>query len=80
VGELEIAWRSPTYYHCNFTALPSLTAVRAAAWSEALLAMSYDEPSLRQAMDLEGVKRWLPADKSGYADLTEAMRQHGLLE
>jgi ABC-type phosphate/phosphonate transport system substrate-binding protein len=80
VGELEIAWRSPTYYHCNFTALPSLAAVRAAAWSEALLAMSYDEPSLRQAMDLEGVKRWLPADKSGYADLTEAMRQQGFLE
>ena len=44
VGELEIVWRSPTYYHCNFTALPSLDEARAAAWSEALLAMSYDEP------------------------------------
>ncbi len=22
VAELELAWRSPTYYHCNFTALP----------------------------------------------------------
>ena len=22
-GELEVAWRSPTYFHCNFTALPS---------------------------------------------------------
>jgi hypothetical protein len=31
-------------------------------------------------MDLEGVKRWLPADKAGYADLTEAMRRQGLLE
>jgi ABC-type phosphate/phosphonate transport system substrate-binding protein len=80
VGELEIAWRSPAYYHCNFTALPSLEDARAASWSEALLAMSYDEPSLRQAMDLEGVKRWLPADKSGYVDLTEAMRQQGLIE
>jgi ABC-type phosphate/phosphonate transport system substrate-binding protein len=80
VGDLEIAWRGPTYNHCNFTALPSLDDARAAAWSEALLAMSYDEPSLRQAMDLEGVKRWLPADKAGYADLTEAMRRQGLLE
>jgi len=80
VGELEVAWRSPAYYHCNFTALPSLDEARAAAWREALLAMSYDEPSLRQAMDLEGVKRWLPADKSGYEDLTEAMRRQGLLE
>ena len=22
-AELEVAWRSPTYYHCNFTALPA---------------------------------------------------------
>lgn len=71
VAELELAWRSPTYYHCNFTALPGFDG---AAWSAALLAMDYDDPTLRPAMDLEGVKRWLPADKSGYATLTEAMQ------
>ena len=76
VAELELAWRSPTYYHCNFTALPSLDG---GAWSEALLAMSYDDPTLRPAMDLEGVKRWLPADKAGYEALTEAMRAQGYL-
>jgi len=76
VAELELAWRSPVYYHCNFTALPGFDGT---AWSEALLAMSYDEPTLRQAMDLEGVKRWLPADKSGYATLTDAMREQGYL-
>ena len=79
VGELEIAWRSPPYYHCNFTALPSLDEGLAAAWSDALLAMSYEDPTLRAAMDLEGVKRWLPADKQGYADLTEAMGRQGYL-
>jgi len=76
VAELELAWRSPIYFHCNFTALPGFAG---AAWSEALLTMSYDEPTLRPAMDLEGVKRWLPADKSGYATLTEAMREQGYL-
>lgn len=76
VAELELAWRSPVYYHCNFTALPGFDG---AAWSEALLAMCYDEPTLRPAMDLEGVKRWLPAGKSGYAKLTEAMREQGYL-
>jgi ABC-type phosphate/phosphonate transport system substrate-binding protein len=76
VAELELAWRSPTYYHCNFTALPGFDG---AAWSEALLAMRYDDPTLRPAMDLEGVKRWLPADKSGYATLAEAMRAQGYL-
>jgi phosphonate transport system substrate-binding protein len=72
VADLELAWRSPVYYHCNFTALPGFDGQ---AWSEALLAMRYDQQTLRQAMDLEGVKRWLPADKSGYETLTEAMRE-----
>jgi phosphonate transport system substrate-binding protein len=78
-GALEVVWRSPTYYHCNFTALPSFDAARAARWRSALLAMSYDDPALRGVMDLEGVKRWLPGDKSGYADLTAAMREQGYL-
>jgi len=76
---LEVVWRSPTYYHCNFTALPSFDAQRAQRWSSALLAMSYDDPALRAVMDLEGVKRWLPGDKSGYADLVVAMREQGYL-
>ncbi len=74
---LEVGWRSPTYYHCNFTALPAYEGAQ--RWSEALLAMSYDDAAVRTEMDLEGVKRWLPGDKSGYADLTEAMREQGYL-
>ncbi len=70
---LEVAWRSPTYYHCNFTALPSLDGELAERWQAALLAMSYDDPSMRQAMTLEGVKRWLPGDRSGYEALAKAM-------
>ena len=41
--------------------------------------MDYDDPTLRPAMDLEGVKRWLPGDKDGYATLTEAMHEQGCL-
>jgi hypothetical protein len=41
--------------------------------------MSYDDPAMRHSMDLEGVKRWLPGDKSGYEDLTVAMRDQGYL-
>jgi len=76
VADLELAWRSPPYYHCNFTALPGFDG---GAWSKALLAMPYDDPTLRPAMDLEGVRRWLPADKSGYTMLTAAMREQGYL-
>jgi ABC-type phosphate/phosphonate transport system substrate-binding protein len=74
---LEVCWRSPAYYHCNFTALPSFE--EAGAWSEALLAMRHDDPAVRVEMELEGVRRWLPGDKSGYADLTEAMREQGYI-
>ena len=73
VADLEVSWRSPTYYHCNFTALPALDGDLAQAWSEALLAMSYSDPAVRQAMTLEGVKQWLPGDRSGYEALAEAM-------
>lgn len=78
VADLEVAWRSPTYYHCNFTALPSLDDELAERWREALLVMSYDDPSMRQAMTLEGVKRWLPGDRSGYQALAEAMANPSL--
>jgi phosphonate transport system substrate-binding protein len=70
---LAVTWRSPTYYHCNFTALASFDEERGDAWRQALLAMSYDDPAMRQPMTLEGVKRWLPGDRLGYASLAQAM-------
>lgn len=78
-ADLEVAWRSPTYYHCNFTALSSQEPERMRQWREALLAMDYNDPGLRHAMDLEGVKRWLPGDTSGYEALADAMREQGYL-
>ena len=35
--------------------------------------MSYEDERMRQAMDLEGVKRWLPGDRAGYESLAVAM-------
>lgn len=74
-AELEVSWRSPTYYHCNFTVLPSFDLELAARWQGVLLAMSFDDPSMRQAMTLEGVRRWLPGDRSGYTSLAAAMER-----
>jgi phosphonate transport system substrate-binding protein len=79
VGELEVVWRSPAYYHCNFTALESLGGEVADRWSRALLAMDFDDPTLRPAMELESVRRWLPSDREGYASLTAAMHTQGRL-
>ena len=79
VADLEVVWRSPEYYHCNFTVLDSLDREVCERWSKALLAMDYDNPSLRPAMDLEGVRRWYPGDREGYASLQTAMQEQALL-
>lgn len=79
VAELEVVWRSPTYYHCNFTALESFDEEVERRWTQALMAMDFDDPSLRPAMELEGVRTWLPSDREGYRSLTDAMREQGLL-
>jgi phosphonate transport system substrate-binding protein len=78
-ADLAVVWRSPTYSHCCFTARPELDHGVAGRWLELLLDMSYDDPAMRHAMDLEGVKRWLPGDKSGYGQLAAAMRDQGYL-
>lgn len=75
---LRVIWRSPTFYHCNFTALDSIDDQVADAWTAALLAMNYDS-DLRDAMELESVRRWLPGDRDGYESLTEAMKRQGYL-
>jgi len=78
--DLAVVWRSPAYSHCCFTARPDLDRDLAGRWLELLLDMSYDDPRMRRAMDLEGVRRWLPGDASGYGELTAAMREQGYLE
>jgi phosphonate transport system substrate-binding protein len=76
---LEAVWRSPTYYHCNFTALAGPGRERRERWTRALLEMSFEDPEMRPAMELEGVRRWLPGDEGGYRSLREAMREQGLV-
>jgi phosphonate transport system substrate-binding protein len=79
VQGLEVQWRSPAYYHCNFTVLDSTDGEVSENWLRQLLRMDYNDPVLRTAMDLEGVKRWLPADEEGYVTLEEAMSEQGYL-
>jgi ABC-type phosphate/phosphonate transport system substrate-binding protein len=73
--DLEIVWRSPTYYHCNFTVLDSLDRERAERWADALLAMDFGDPTLRPVMELEGVRRWERGDVEGYASLFAAVQK-----
>jgi phosphonate transport system substrate-binding protein len=77
-GALEALWTSPTYCHCNFTALDSLPAERSQPWVEQLLRMDWEMPEHRRILELEGLRRWVRPDLDGYASLFEAVAEQGV--
>jgi phosphonate transport system substrate-binding protein len=69
-------WTSPPYCHCNFTALTEFPTDLGQRWTDALVAMSYDDPHWRPLMDQEGLTRWVRAEPSiltGYDVVMEAV-------
>ena len=74
-GALEQFWQSPTYCHCNFTALETLPAQRTDPWVDHLLAMDWNNPEHRRILELEGLRQWKRPDLDGYAGLFEAVTQ-----
>jgi ABC-type phosphate/phosphonate transport system substrate-binding protein len=77
-GAFEAFWTSPTYSHCNFTALPSLESDRAEPWVQALFAMDWENPRHREVLELEGLRKWVPPKLDGYASLFEAVEKQGI--
>lgn len=77
-GAFEVFWESPTYSHCNFTALPALDDERAQPWVDQLLAMDFDNPAHRPILEMEGLRRWVLPQLDGYASLFEAVREQGI--
>ena len=76
--KVRLLWNTPAYHHCNFTALESLEESRFEPWVEALLRMNYNDSKHRPLLDMEGLKRWLPAQTEGYRTLFEAVDEQGL--
>lgn len=76
--KVRLLWTTPTYHHCNFTALDSLDPSRFEPWVEALLRMDYNNAKHRTLLDLEGLKQWLPAQTEGYHTLFEAVEEQGI--
>lgn len=72
-GAFEACWTSPTYSHCNFTALPGLGADRVDPWVAALFAMDWENPRHREVLEMEGLHRWVPPELDGYQSLFEAV-------
>jgi ABC-type phosphate/phosphonate transport system substrate-binding protein len=70
---VEVLWTTPGFDHCMFDALPSLDEARARAFQDALFGMSWEEPSHRRLLELEGLRQWLPPRESNYESLRAAL-------
>jgi ABC-type phosphate/phosphonate transport system substrate-binding protein len=79
-GSTRILAQTAPYDHCNFTVLDGVPAQALARFTELLLAMSYDDPSVRALLDMEGVKQWMPGRVDGYAQLNRAVDVFGTLD
>jgi phosphonate transport system substrate-binding protein len=79
-GSTRILAQTAPYDHCNFTVLEGVPAPSLPLFTELLLAMSYDDPSVRALLDMEGLKQWLPGRVHGYAQLNRAVDAFGTLD
>lgn len=68
------------YDHCNFTVLGDSPTAAEARFVELLLAMSFADPAVRPALEMEGLKQWLVGRVSGYAQLDRACTASGEID
>jgi ABC-type phosphate/phosphonate transport system substrate-binding protein len=69
---VRVVHQTPKYDHCNFTILDGAPA-SIGKFRELLLAMSYEDATVRPLLDMEGLKQWMPGRTSGYALLERAV-------
>jgi phosphonate transport system substrate-binding protein len=74
-GTTVVVASTPPFDHCNFTANPDLDEGMAKRFLDTLHSMSFSDPEIRTYMELEGLRQWLPARLSGYAQLEKAVKR-----
>lgn len=72
-GTTRVLASTPPFDHCNFTVRASLPAQRWKPFVDALLEMSFQDLEVRAFMEMEGLKKWLPARTTGYVQLEKAV-------
>ena len=78
-GAARVIAQTGAYDHCNMTVLDG-GGPHAARFRELLLAMSYDDATVRPLLDLEGLRAWRPGRTSGYALLERAIDRLGTID
>jgi ABC-type phosphate/phosphonate transport system substrate-binding protein len=76
-GSTRIVGETDPFDHCNMTIGPSADPAETKRFGELLLAMSYDDATVRPLLDLEGLKLWCPGRTTGYSALETAVDQVG---
>jgi phosphonate transport system substrate-binding protein len=73
VGEVEVLWTTPGFDHCMFDGRPDLGAAERGAFTRTLMSMDWENPTHRRVLELEGLRRWMPAREEGYRSLERAL-------
>lgn len=76
-GSTTVIGETDPFDHCNMTIVASADPSLVNRFRELLLAMSYDDATLRPLLDLEGLKVWCPGRTTGYAALETAVDEVG---
>ena len=74
-GTTRVLATTPPFDHCNFTVRSDLPDARRKSFLDALLGMSFQDPTVRVFMEMEGLRQWLPARTSGYTQLEKAVQR-----
>jgi ABC-type phosphate/phosphonate transport system substrate-binding protein len=73
-----VVWRSRPFSHCGFAARPGLPDETGRRFVDLLTAMDYGQPDIKEMMDLEHLRAWIPADETGWRDLIAGIKESGL--
>lgn len=78
-GGTRVLAQTPPYDHCNMSVAGSESPLLD-QFVSLLLGMDYADPAARPLLDLEGLTRWLPGRRSGYAQLEAAVDEFGFYD
>lgn len=74
-ADFEILATTDRFDHCVFTVRQDFPQGEEERWLKVLHLMSYEDPTHREMMDMEGLKKWEPGRTEGFAALTEAVEK-----
>src|SRR3712207_1858223 len=79
-GSTRVLTQTDAYDHCNFTVSADAPSELVSRFRELLMGMSYDDPSVRSLLDLEGLKVWREGRVEGYEALERAVDEAGFYD